>query len=96
MLGLVPISVMLRLMFFSKDFGDKMVYPLIALFLGTGNQTAHVPSAIVERLFDDKTANNPCIFSGTLAGNRLRADYLCSNSIPNKPPYTFTATVSSK
>lgn len=52
-LGLVPISIMLRLFFFSKDFGDKMVYPLIALFLGTGNQTPHVPSAIVERLFDD-------------------------------------------
>jgi hypothetical protein len=52
-LGLVPISIMMRLFFFSKDFGDKMVYPLIALFLGTGNQTANVPSAIVERLFDD-------------------------------------------
>lgn len=52
-LGLVPISIMLRVFFFSKDFGDKMVYPLIALFLGTGNQTANVPSAIVERLFDD-------------------------------------------
>ncbi|UNI16265.1 hypothetical protein JDV02_002715 [Purpureocillium takamizusanense] len=52
-LGLVPISIMLRIFFFSKDFGDKMVYPLIALFLGTGNQTARVPSAIVERLFDD-------------------------------------------
>lgn len=35
-LGLVPIRIMLRLFFFSKDFGDKMVYPLIALFLGTG------------------------------------------------------------
>ena len=32
-LGLVPISIMLRIFFFSKDFGDKMVYPLIALFL---------------------------------------------------------------
>ncbi len=52
-LGLLPIGLMLRLMFFSRDFGDKMVYPLIALFLGTGNQTAHVPCAIVERLFDD-------------------------------------------
>lgn len=52
-LGLIPIRIMLRLMFFNKDFGDKMVYPLIALFLGTGNQTANVPSAIVERLFDD-------------------------------------------
>lgn len=52
-LGLIPISIMLRVFFFSKDFGDKMVYPLIALFLGTGNQTANVPSAIVERLFND-------------------------------------------
>jgi hypothetical protein len=52
-LGLVPIRIMLRLMLFSRDFGDKMVYPLIALFLGTGNQTPQVPCAIVERLFDD-------------------------------------------
>lgn len=35
-LGLIPIRIMLRLFFFSRDFGDKMVYPLIALFLGTG------------------------------------------------------------
>ncbi|KAE8447365.1 hypothetical protein EG329_010779 [Mollisiaceae sp. DMI_Dod_QoI] len=52
-LGLVPIRIMLRMFFFSKDFGDKMVYPLIALFLGTGNQTANVACAILERLFDD-------------------------------------------
>ena len=35
-LGIVPIRIMLRMFFFSKDFGDKMVFPLIALFLGTG------------------------------------------------------------
>lgn len=52
-LGLVPIRIMLRIFFFSKDFGHKMVYPLIALFLGTGNQTANVACAILERLFDD-------------------------------------------
>ena len=52
-LGLIPIRIMLRLFFFSRDFGDKMVYPLIALFLGTGNQTANVACAILERLFDD-------------------------------------------
>jgi hypothetical protein len=39
-----------RLFFFSNDFGDKMVYPLIALLLGTGNQTANVASGILERL----------------------------------------------
>lgn len=53
LLSLVPISIMLRVFFFSRSFADKMVYPLIALFLGTGNQTASVPSAIVERLFQD-------------------------------------------
>ncbi|MCJ1286555.1 hypothetical protein MMC26_005901 [Xylographa opegraphella] len=52
-LGIVPIKTMLRMFFFSKDFGDKMVFPLIALFLGTGNQTANVSCAILERLFDD-------------------------------------------
>jgi hypothetical protein len=52
-LGIVPIRVMLRMFLFSKDFGNKMVYPLIALFLGTGNQTANVSCAILERLFDD-------------------------------------------
>ena len=35
-LGIIPIRIMLRMFFFSKDFGDKMVFPLIALFLGTG------------------------------------------------------------
>ena len=44
---------MLRMFFFSNDFGDKMVFPLIALFLGTGNQTANVSCAILERLFND-------------------------------------------
>ena len=39
-LGLVPIRIMLRMFFFSKDFGDKMVYPLIALFLGTGRSSS--------------------------------------------------------
>ncbi|KAF5879440.1 putative flavin-containing amine protein [Botrytis fragariae] len=53
-MGVIPIRIMLKMFFFSKDFGDKMVYPLIALFLGTGNQTANVSCAILERLFDDK------------------------------------------
>jgi hypothetical protein len=52
-LGVVPVKTMLKIFFFSKDFGDKMVFPLIALFLGTGSQTANVSCAILERLFDD-------------------------------------------
>lgn len=52
-MGIIPIRIMLRMFFFSKGFGDKMVFPLIALFLGTGNQTANVSCAILERLFND-------------------------------------------
>jgi hypothetical protein len=52
-LGLVPIKYMLKLFWFSKDFSDKMVIPLIALFLGTGNQTPNVACAVLERLFQD-------------------------------------------
>ncbi|KAL6695197.1 hypothetical protein J3F84DRAFT_376365 [Trichoderma pleuroticola] len=75
-LGLLPISIMLRLFFFSKDFGDKMVYPLIALFLGTGNQTANVPAAIVERLFNDP--------------NMKLWDYDADTLLPNQPTmYSF-------
>lgn len=75
-LGLVPISIMLRLFFFKKEFGNKMVYPLIALFLGTGNQTANVPCGIVERLFDDP--------------NMKLWDYDDTTLLPNLPTmYTF-------
>ncbi|KAL7932011.1 hypothetical protein V8C35DRAFT_101065 [Trichoderma chlorosporum] len=74
--GLLPISIMLRLFFFSKDFGNKMVYPLIALFLGTGNQTANVPAAIVERLFNDP--------------NMKLWDYDADTLLPNQPTmYSF-------
>ena len=34
--ALVPVWLLMRILFFSKGFGDKMVYPLMALFLGTG------------------------------------------------------------
>ena len=34
--ALVPVWLLLRIFWFSKGFGDKMVYPLMALFLGTG------------------------------------------------------------
>lgn len=36
----------------SQDVFIKELQSIIALFLGTGNQTAHMSSAIVERLFD--------------------------------------------
>jgi hypothetical protein len=53
LLGILPVKCILRLFRFSKDFSSKMVLPLLALFLGTGNQTPNVPSVLLERLFND-------------------------------------------
>ncbi|THH29953.1 hypothetical protein EUX98_g4241 [Antrodiella citrinella] len=53
--ALIPVHVMLRIFRFSKDFGEKMVYPLVALFFGTGNQTPYISSAILERVFMDSS-----------------------------------------
>jgi len=52
-LGLVPVHVMLKMFAFSEDFGNKMVFPLVTLFLGTGSQTPNVSCAILESLFVD-------------------------------------------
>lgn len=52
-LGILPIKTILRLFRFSTDFSNKMVLPLLALFLGTGNQTPNVSSVLLERLFND-------------------------------------------
>ncbi len=46
-LALLPIYALLRLFRLSKDFGERMVYPLAALFFGTGNQTPYVASVIL-------------------------------------------------
>ena len=45
--------IMLFICSFSDDFCNHMVYPLTALFFGTGNQTPYVSSAIVARVFLD-------------------------------------------
>jgi hypothetical protein len=47
LLALLPIYALLRLFGLSKDFGERMVYPLAALFFGTGNQTPYVASSIL-------------------------------------------------
>lgn len=49
----IPIRNMLKIFRFNPDFGDRMVYPLAALFFGTGNQTPYVSSAILARVFLD-------------------------------------------
>ena len=43
----IPVHTMLRMFGFSADFGERMVYPLVALFFGTGNQTPYISSAIL-------------------------------------------------
>ncbi|KAJ3554515.1 hypothetical protein NM688_g3070 [Phlebia brevispora] len=51
--ALMPVHTMLKVFNFSTDFGEKMVYPLVALFFGTGNQTPYISCAILERVFMD-------------------------------------------
>ncbi|KAL8569686.1 hypothetical protein ACOMHN_005803 [Nucella lapillus] len=49
----IPISKVLRWFGFSDDFCNEMVFPLTALFFGTGNQTPNVSAAIMARVFLD-------------------------------------------
>lgn len=49
----LPIAKVLKWFSFSDDFSNHMVFPLTALFFGTGNQTPYVSAAIVARLFLD-------------------------------------------
>ncbi|TIB17948.1 hypothetical protein E3P92_00940 [Wallemia ichthyophaga] len=51
--ALIPVDKMLKIFNFHPSFGDRMVYPLVALFFGTGNETKHISSAILERVFLD-------------------------------------------
>ncbi|KAG8695444.1 hypothetical protein FRC08_007830, partial [Ceratobasidium sp. 394] len=49
----IPVRMMLKIFRFDPEFGDRMVYPLVALFFGTGNQTPYVSCAILCRVFLD-------------------------------------------
>ena len=49
--AVVPVHAMLRMFGFSREFGERMVYPLVALFFGTGNQTPYVSSTILVRVY---------------------------------------------
>ncbi|KAF8635079.1 hypothetical protein AX15_000564 [Amanita polypyramis BW_CC] len=51
--AMISVNAMLKMFRFSKEFGDAIVYPLVALFFGTGNQTPFISSAILERVFMD-------------------------------------------
>jgi len=49
----VDIDKVLSLWQFSDDFRYRMVYPLVALFFGTGNTTPRTSAAIIARVFLD-------------------------------------------
>nr|KAG5692076.1 hypothetical protein BaRGS_021508 [Batillaria attramentaria] len=49
----IPINKVLSWFGFSDEFRNEMVFPLTALFFGTGNQTPNVSAAIVARVFLD-------------------------------------------
>jgi len=51
----LSIDTVLKLARLSPEFRERMVYPVVALFFGTGNQTPHVSAAVVARVFRDPT-----------------------------------------
>lgn len=53
--ALIPIKIALKMLFFSDDFMNFMIYPALALFLGTGNATPDLPSIMMERLYTSPT-----------------------------------------
>ncbi|GAA6058502.1 hypothetical protein JCM10212_006941 [Sporobolomyces blumeae] len=53
--ALIPIKVSLKMFFFSDEFMERMIYPSLALFLGTGNATPDLPSVMLERLYTSPT-----------------------------------------
>lgn len=53
--ALIPIKYLMKIFFFSDEFSNTVVLPMVALFLGTGNYTPEVPSIILERLCTSPT-----------------------------------------
>ncbi|KAF2000741.1 FAD/NAD(P)-binding domain-containing protein [Amniculicola lignicola CBS 123094] len=53
--ALIPIKYLMKMFFFSEEFSNTIVLPMVALFLGTGNYTPEVPSIILERLCTSPT-----------------------------------------
>jgi hypothetical protein len=47
----------------TQEFGEIIVFPLVALFFGTGNQTPFISCAILERVFMDPNMRLVCTTS---------------------------------
>ncbi|KAK2764861.1 hypothetical protein FQN54_008558 [Arachnomyces sp. PD_36] len=52
-LGLIPLRVMFTMFGFKKEFIDKMVIPMLSIYLGTEHQTSNVTSLLLLRLFEE-------------------------------------------
>ena len=65
----------------SQEFRERMVYPLVALFFGTGNQTPNMSAAIVARVFNDPSLalfeyspkRHPALFRGSCKLQKLHS-----------------------
>ncbi|KAF2643398.1 FAD/NAD(P)-binding domain-containing protein [Massarina eburnea CBS 473.64] len=53
--ALIPIKYLMKMFFFSEEFSNTIILPMVALFLGTGNYTPEVPTIILERLCTSPT-----------------------------------------
>ncbi|KAF1951781.1 FAD/NAD(P)-binding domain-containing protein [Byssothecium circinans] len=53
--ALIPIKYLMKIFFFSEEFSNTIILPMVALFLGTGNYTPEVPTIILERLCTSPT-----------------------------------------
>ncbi|EIW68152.1 hypothetical protein TREMEDRAFT_33043 [Tremella mesenterica DSM 1558] len=53
--AVVPIKISLKLWGLSEQFINYMIYPSLALFLGTGNATPDLPTIMLERLYTSPT-----------------------------------------
>ena len=53
--ALMPIKWTMKLFMFSEEFTNVVAMPMLALFLGTGNETPNVPTIMLERLCTSPT-----------------------------------------
>eukprot|EP00871_Galdieria_phlegrea_P000118 jgi/Galph1/1106/GphlegSOOS_G5905.1 len=53
-LHFIPIDLLLKVLGFSTDFRNYVLYPLCSLFFGTGIQTPRVSSAVIASVFFDE------------------------------------------
>ncbi|CZT45259.1 related to flavin-containing amine oxidasedehydrogenase [Rhynchosporium secalis] len=53
--ALIPIKFVMKLFMFSEEFTNAVALPMLALFLGTGNETPNVPTIMLERLCTSPT-----------------------------------------